>query len=263
MQDLICPSWRAPRGMVLLAAGSGRRMQPLTDRCPKALLEVGEHTVLDWMLHALLTRSAGEVVVVTGHAAEQVEAHLCQQYGSRVRCVRNPRYAEDVNIASVECGVAALKHPERGYLIAETDLLLDDEAWDHLFATLEVTSESLWACRGVYGPTLTGGTVRARLNGSIEAVDYRPVHDAACDGWPKMLGMLAVGPREVAADRALRRAAMAESIAQYYLAPWRDHLSQLPCRVMSVDVGLAATFNTPAEFDRASQAFLATMALVA
>ena len=103
----------AARGVVLLAAGSGQRMRPLTDHCPKALLplpgdEAGR-TVLDSLVEAVRSRSDGEIVVVTGFAADAVQRHLRRRHGAAVRCVHNARWAEDVNIGSVACGVDALR----------------------------------------------------------------------------------------------------------------------------------------------------------
>lgn len=244
----------APGGVVLLAAGSGQRMLPLTAQVPKALLKVGDRTVLDEMIDAVLARSDAEIVVVTGFAREAVEAHLARRYGGGVRCAHNARFAEDVNILSVETGVAALPDTSHGYLVCETDLLLDDTAWDALFAGLSAT-RSQWICRGRYGATLTGGAVHAGAGDRIDAIAYKPVHDSACDGWDKMLGMLWVAPDAVAADRRLRQAAIKVSLAQYYLVPWQQHLSELPCAPLRVDAGFAATFNTPAEFARASGDF--------
>jgi molybdopterin-guanine dinucleotide biosynthesis protein A len=249
-----------PRGVVLLAAGSGQRMRPLTEHCPKALLPVGDSTVIDLIIDAVKARTQGEIVVVTGFAAEELHTHLAIRHGARVRSAHNPRWAEDVNINSVATGVAALDHPERGYLVVETDLLLDDTAWDRLFGTLAHSDDSFWVCRGRYSPALTGGVVHAGADGRIDVVDYRPVHDPACDGWPKMLGLLAVGPKEVATDRALREAAIRETLRQYYLMPWKHGIAQLPARVLALEDGFAATFNTPDDFRAACRAFQACAA---
>lgn len=251
--------WRAePVGLgavVLLAAGSGRRMLPLTSDVPKALLPVGDRSGLDWMIDAVLLRSGAEIVVVTGHAQAAVERHLSRRYGTHVRCAHNAEYERDVNIVSVETGVSALTAPDQGYLICETDLLLDDIAWDTLFARLSA-SRSQWICRGRYGPSLTGGMVHVAADGQIDVIGYEPRHDARFDGWDKMLGMLWVAPDQVEADRRTRRDAMAVSIAQYYLSPWQQQLAQLPCEPLRVDAGHAATFNTPAEFERAASEFV-------
>ena len=66
----------APRTALVLAAGLGRRMRPLTETLPKPLLPLGGRTLLD---HALdrLAEAAVERVVVNAHwHADQIEAHL-------------------------------------------------------------------------------------------------------------------------------------------------------------------------------------------
>lgn len=237
----------------MLCAGRGSRMGAMTQAHPKCLLPVGEKRVLDLMLDELLPYTKGEIVVVTGFAAESVERHLAS-YGGRVRCVFNSDFERDVNVLSVDIGLGALHHPERGYLIVETDLLLDASAWSRIRAALR-TPDSFWVCRGRYGPDLTGGIVRADDNGFIDRVDYQPKYDQAYDGWHKMVGLLAVGAGQVEEDRRQRRAVIGESIAEYYLVPWKRGISSLPCRVLSVDGCFAASFNTAAEFDAVVRAY--------
>lgn len=248
----------APPGVILLSAGRGSRMLPLTEGIPKSLLPVGDRLVLDWLIEAVIERTTGEVVVVTGYAAEKVVAHLSSRFGSRVATVHNERYVDDVNILSVELGVAALKYPERGYLIVETDLLLDRCAWDQVFSVVNDAAQlSCWVCDGFYNPQLTGGIVHADPLGRIDAVAYQPVYDRAFDGWPKMVGLLLVGPKQVEEDRRLRHAAIEQSIAQYYLMPWREGIACLPSRVLQLQGGFARSFNTEHDFYRARADFLA------
>lgn len=248
----------APPGVILLSAGRGSRMLPLTEGIPKSLLPVGDRLVLDWLIEAVIARTSGEVVVVTGYGGEKVVAHLRERFGSRINTVENERYVDDVNILSVEVGVSALQHPERGYLIVETDLLLDDCAWDQVFEAARLTPElSCWVCDGFYGPSLTGGIVHADEQGRIDAVEYQPLYSTAFDGWPKMVGLLLVGPGQVSADRRLRQAAIEQSIAQYYLMPWREGIASLPSRVLQLENAFARSFNTERDFLQARTDFLA------
>jgi len=61
---------------MVLAAGIGRRLQPLTDRIPKALVEVAGVTQLERTLMALEAAGARRIVVNTHHHAEQIESML-------------------------------------------------------------------------------------------------------------------------------------------------------------------------------------------
>lgn len=61
---------------IVLAAGRGERMRPLTDTCPKPLLAVQGRPLMQWHLQALARAGVGEVVVNTAWLGEQIEAAL-------------------------------------------------------------------------------------------------------------------------------------------------------------------------------------------
>src|ERR671925_563004 len=62
---------------IVLAAGQGKRLRPLTDSIPKTLLAVdGERTLLDTVLANLAEAGVADVGIVAGHAAEAIEARL-------------------------------------------------------------------------------------------------------------------------------------------------------------------------------------------
>ncbi len=61
---------------MVLAAGLGTRMRPLTLQKPKPLFEVGGRTMLDHALDKLVAVGIGCVVVNTFYLPEQIEAHL-------------------------------------------------------------------------------------------------------------------------------------------------------------------------------------------
>jgi choline kinase len=87
---------------LVLAAGAGRRLQPLTDDLPKTLLPVdGERTILDIALANLASAGLDEVVVVSGFAAHRLEERkpaLERDHGVSVELVFNDR-AEEWNNA--------------------------------------------------------------------------------------------------------------------------------------------------------------------
>lgn len=89
------------KGLVL-AAGPGRRLHPLTETLPKTLLPLNDgRTILDLALANLSAAGLEDVVVVTGFAAERVEelaAELERRHGVRLQLVFNDR-AEEWNNA--------------------------------------------------------------------------------------------------------------------------------------------------------------------
>ena len=48
---------------MILAAGRGERMRPLTDTTPKPLLRVGEHRLIEYHLRALVRAGIREVII--------------------------------------------------------------------------------------------------------------------------------------------------------------------------------------------------------
>ena len=58
---------------IVLAAGRGERMRPLTDRCPKPLLEVRGRPLIEWHLQALAHAGYADAVVKTAWLGEQIE----------------------------------------------------------------------------------------------------------------------------------------------------------------------------------------------
>lgn len=64
---------------MVLAAGLGTRLKPLTDSLPKALVRVGGVPMLERVLTRLAAAGVGEAVVNVHHHAEQVEAYLANR----------------------------------------------------------------------------------------------------------------------------------------------------------------------------------------
>ena len=67
-----------PGTAMIMAAGLGSRMMPLTANRPKPLVEVAGTTLLDHVLDQLRAAGVGRIVVNVHYRAEQVEAHLAQ-----------------------------------------------------------------------------------------------------------------------------------------------------------------------------------------
>ena len=61
---------------IILAAGRGERMRPLTDHTPKPLLEVGGKYLILWTILKLKAAGVSDLVVNVAHLAEQIERAL-------------------------------------------------------------------------------------------------------------------------------------------------------------------------------------------
>jgi len=70
-----------PSRAMVLAAGRGTRMRPLTDDRCKALVDVGGATLIDWTLDKLAAAGVETAVVNVHHFADRLEAHLAARRG--------------------------------------------------------------------------------------------------------------------------------------------------------------------------------------
>lgn len=72
---------------MILAAGRGERMRPLTDHTPKPLLKVGGKPLIVWHLERLAAAGFKDVVINHAHLGEQIEAALGDgsQWGLRIQ----------------------------------------------------------------------------------------------------------------------------------------------------------------------------------
>jgi MurNAc alpha-1-phosphate uridylyltransferase len=74
-----------PKRAMVLAAGLGTRMRPLTDATTKALIQVGGKALIDHVLDRLADAGVEEAVVNVHHFADQMEDHLARRTHPRIR----------------------------------------------------------------------------------------------------------------------------------------------------------------------------------
>src|SRR3981081_242166 len=82
-----------PVHAIVMAAGEGRRLRPLTERWPKPILPIDGRPVIATLLRELAAAGCERVFVGTGHLAEQVEELVGDGSGFSldVRYTRQPR----------------------------------------------------------------------------------------------------------------------------------------------------------------------------
>lgn len=84
---------------IILSAGKGSRLLPLTEDRPKCLIELSGKSLLEWQLDALAANGIAEVVIVTGFRDDLVDAVAASRNG--VRTLFNPFYQVADNLGSV------------------------------------------------------------------------------------------------------------------------------------------------------------------
>jgi len=113
---------------IVLAAGVGSRLRPLTDGRPKCLLEVGGRTILDRQLDDLRHCGVTDVVAVVGYCSDQIRA----RYGETIRYIDNARYNQTNSLYSLWL---ARQELVSGALILNSDVLAPRRLFERLLAS--------------------------------------------------------------------------------------------------------------------------------
>ena len=119
---------------IVLSAGQGRRLLPLTERTPKCLLEVGNRPVLELQLRALARCGIDRATVVVGFGAHHVERYLAENSipGMKVEAVFNPFYIASDNLATCWITRAAMNED---FLLVNGDTIFEDRVLRRLLDT--------------------------------------------------------------------------------------------------------------------------------
>lgn len=114
---------------ILLAAGIGKRLRPLTDVTPKSLIRVGDKTVLERMLDSLIEVGVKEIYVVVGHLKEKIKKNIGRKYGDTpVRYILNRDYKR----GSVLSVWAARRYFDDDMLLMDSDVIFESEILNKL-----------------------------------------------------------------------------------------------------------------------------------
>ena len=110
---------------VILSAGQGKRLLPLTETRPKCMLPVAGKTILEWQIRTLLAFDIDQVFIITGFKSDLVETHINNRFGAGrgwINIIYNPFYGVSDNLAS--CWMA--RHAMTGdFLLLNGDTLFE------------------------------------------------------------------------------------------------------------------------------------------
>ena len=178
---------------MLLAAGLGTRLRPLTDHTPKALVEVGGIPMLERTALRLIEAGADRLIVNTHHLGEQIERYVESRDGWGVEV----RFSRETELLLETGGGLAAAAPlfrrEAPFFLHNADILTDlpltamyaahSAAGDTLatLATMERPSSRhlLFDDRGLLGRADTGRDLEIRVrdaDGPVRRLAFAGVH---------------------------------------------------------------------------------------
>ncbi len=124
------------RTAIILAAGLGSRLNEVGKLAPKALLCLGERSIIEESIQRLLAVSIERIVVITGYLAAHFDP-LEDSYRGVVELVHNPHFADSGSMYSLFC---ARDLVDDDFLLLEADLVYERRC---LSACLEAPSRNV------------------------------------------------------------------------------------------------------------------------
>ena len=78
---------------LILASGLGKRLRPLTEKNPKALIHLGKKSILERMVRLLIKNNVVDIIITTGHLENQIKDFIKTKFPSlNVTYINNPIY---------------------------------------------------------------------------------------------------------------------------------------------------------------------------
>lgn len=223
---------------IVLAAGSGSRLRPLTDDRPKCMVSLGGWPLLHRQLAVLHQAGITDVVVVTGANAHALEAPAAT-------LVPNPAWQRSNMVTSLFCARETLECGD-DVIVSYGDIAYEPRVLEALVAAdgpiavvVDRGWRSLWE-RRFDDPLEDAETLRMRPNGTIGELGRRPHALAEIEGqYIGLIKVTAAAARGVVAHYDMLASADGEAVARMYMTDFIQSLIDggWPVRAALVDHG--------------------------
>ncbi len=228
--------------LIVLAAGQGSRLRPLTDDRPKALVPLAGRPLLEWTLEAAAKVGLDEVIVLGGHRADRLA-------GYPVTLVQNPDFATTSMVQTLfrvedRFGDAfVMSYGDIAYRPAVLEAVLASHA--EVAVVIDLDWRPYWE-RRFESPLADAESLQLRPDGSIASIGQRAGAMDEIEG--QYIGLVAFRGSGVDALREVYERAVADaaggrpilgrrpSLRALYMTDLLDELASGPLPVLSVPI---------------------------
>lgn len=173
MSDISTPEASRPTSAVVLAAGEGIRLRPLTANRPKPMLPAGTRPILEYVLNALIDAGIDEIHLVVGYQANRVRSH----FGSSYRDVPLTYHTQENQLGSGHALLQARNGPSGSFLLVNGDQIIDHRIVEAVSTAHDTASATLAVVEGPeavdYGAVDLNGNKITKLIEQPAAGEFR------------------------------------------------------------------------------------------
>jgi len=234
---------------LLLAAGTGNRLQPLTHDVPKCLTKVSGVPILERLIHNLRSQGIERLVVVIGHLGDQIKAFL-QQHAVDIQIdyVDNPAYRQTNNIYSLWLARQQIRNSP--FLLVESDLVFEASMLDKMLTPDKIAlSYILPWMNGTTAELDTSNRVTA-FHKSGEVIIKAPQY--------KTINIYSLSPQSwKVVEERLRSYVVSERLGDYYEAVFTELVAEdsLTFEAVFFEANLWYEIDTPEDLLEAEKIF--------
>ena len=156
--------------LIILAAGQGKRLRPLTNNLPKCMIEIHGKPILQWQVESARQAGIDDIIIVRGYLSNTINI-------SGVTYVENPRYAETNMVETLFC---ARDYISELTVVSYGDILYERQILDKIFESkseISVVVDMLWKPyweERFDNPLNDAETLRTDLSGKIIEIGQVP-----------------------------------------------------------------------------------------
>jgi len=232
---------------VILSAGQGRRLLPLTIKSPKCTLPIMGQSLIEWQVDELAKCGIKKVTVVVGFGADLVEQLLVRRYEpNHVRTLYNPVHAMTDNLVS--CWTARAEMTE-DFVLLNGDTLFEAAVMQRLLATHAGPVTVVTDCK----PSYDADDMKVKLDGhrliriakdlSLEEVDAESIGMILFRGEGPGLFCAAI-------EKALRKPS---ALKQWYLSVIDEMAQSMPVWTCCIDGLEWCEVDCPGDLEQAEK----------
>ena len=108
---------------VILAGGFGKRLKPITDNCPKPMIEILDKPIIEWQIQLLAKNNIREIIICVGYLKEQIIDHIASGNGFNVKVAYTVEEEPLGTGGALKNTYSLLKDEKEGFFMINGDIL--------------------------------------------------------------------------------------------------------------------------------------------